>query len=100
MRDSAIGEPIPYAAPGDPDIDGVLAALTATVDRFGVAAALTAYDRRVDGSGTIAIDVAWARPGIDRAIGRRCRLASAGFGEGGSEGRRRCAVVANASEAP
>jgi arginase len=56
VLDSSIGRANPYAAPGGPDLDGVLAAITATFDRFDVAAAaLTAYDPRVDDSGTIAL---------------------------------------------
>ena len=41
-----------------------------------------------------------ARPGIDRAVPVRPGLALRGFREGGSEGGRRCVVVANESEAP
>ena len=45
------------------------------------------------------IDEARARLGVHRAV--RWRLfALAGFREGGSEGSRRCVVVANESEAP
>jgi arginase len=64
VLDSSVGRANPYAAPGGPDLDGVLAAITATFDRFDVAAAaLTAYDPRVDDSGTIAL--------AGRAIARR-----------------------------
>jgi hypothetical protein len=45
------------------------------------------------------IDEARARPGSDRAA-RWWLLALVGFREGGSEGSRRCVVVANESEAP
>jgi arginase len=56
VLDSSVGRANPYAAPGGPDLDGVLAAITATFDRFDVAAAaLTAYDPRVDDGGTIAL---------------------------------------------
>ena len=55
VLDSSVGRANPYAAAGGPDLDGVLAAITATFDRFEVAAAaLTAYDPRVDDGGTIA----------------------------------------------
>jgi len=45
------------------------------------------------------IEEARARPGIDRAV-CRCSFGPVGFREGGSEGGRRCAVVANGGEAP
>jgi hypothetical protein len=51
VLDCAVGRANLYAAPGGPDLDGVLAAIRATFDRFDLAAAaLTAYDPRVDGS--------------------------------------------------
>jgi arginase len=54
VLDSSVGRANPYAAPGGPDLDAVLAAIEATFVRFDVAAAaITAYDPRVDDSGTI-----------------------------------------------
>jgi arginase len=54
VLDSSVGRANPYAAPGGPDLDAVLAAIEATFARFDVAAAaITAYDPRVDDSGTI-----------------------------------------------
>ena len=68
VLDSSVGRANPYAAPGGPDLDGVLAAIAATFDRFDVAAAaLTAYDPRVDDGGTIAA----AARAIARLIARR-----------------------------
>jgi arginase len=56
VLDSSIGRANPYAAPGGPDLDAVLAAIEATFARFDVAAAaITAYDPRVDDSGTIGV---------------------------------------------
>jgi hypothetical protein len=44
----------PYAAPGGPSLEVLLAGVDAVLDRFEVtAAALTAYDPRVDGDGAI-----------------------------------------------
>ena len=64
MLDTSVGRANPYAAPGGPDLDAVLAAIDATFERFDVAAAaLTAYDPRVDDSGAIAAAA--------RAIARR-----------------------------
>jgi arginase len=64
VLDVSVGRANPYAAPGGPDLDGVLVTIDATFDRFEVAAAaLTAYDPRVDGSGAIAAAA--------RAIARR-----------------------------
>ncbi len=55
VLDSSIGLANPYAAPGGPDLDGVLAAIAGTFAVFEVAAAaITAYDPRVDNTGTIA----------------------------------------------
>jgi arginase len=55
VLDTSVGRANPYAATGGPDLDRVLAAIDATFARFEVAAAaLTAYDPRVDDSGTIA----------------------------------------------
>jgi arginase len=54
VLDSSVGRANPYAAPGGPDLDAVLAAIEATFVRFEVAAAaITAYDPRVDDSGAI-----------------------------------------------
>ena len=54
VLDSSVGRANPYAAPGGPDLDAVLATIEATFVRFDVAAAaLTAYDPRVDDSGRI-----------------------------------------------
>ena len=51
----SVGRANPYAAPGGPSLDALLAAIAAVFDRFEVAAAaLTAYDPRVDGDGAIA----------------------------------------------
>jgi arginase len=53
--DAGVGRANPYAAPGGPSLAGLLAALDAVFDRFDVAAAaLTAYDPRVDDDGAIA----------------------------------------------
>ena len=55
VLDTSVGRANPYAAPGGPDLDAVLATIGATFDRFDVgAAALTAYDPRVDEGGAIA----------------------------------------------
>lgn len=55
VLDSSIGLANPYAAGGGPDLDEVLAAITATFAQFEVAAAaITAYDPRGDGPGAIA----------------------------------------------
>jgi arginase len=55
VLDTAVGRANPYAAAGCPNLDGVLTAIDATFARFSVvAAALTAYDPRVDESGAIA----------------------------------------------
>ena len=55
VLDSSVGRANPYAAPGGPDLDA-LAAIEATFVRFDVAAAaITAYDPRVDDSGTIGV---------------------------------------------
>ena len=55
VLDASIGRPNAYAAPGGPKLDGVLAAISQTFARFDVhAAALTAYDPRLDDGGTIA----------------------------------------------
>jgi arginase len=56
VLDSSVGRANPYAAPGGPDLDAVLATIEATFVRFDVAAAaITAYDPRVDDSGTIGV---------------------------------------------
>jgi arginase len=55
VLDTSVGRANPYAAPGGPDLDAVLATISATFDRFDVgAAALTAYDPRVDEGRSIA----------------------------------------------
>jgi arginase len=54
VLDTSVGRANAYAAPGGPGLDEVLAAIDATFRRFDVAAAaITAYDPRVDHSGTI-----------------------------------------------
>jgi arginase len=56
VLDISVGRANPYAASGGPDLGGVLGAIAATFERFDVAAAaLTAYDPRVDDSGAIAV---------------------------------------------
>jgi len=51
----SVGRANPYAAPGGPSLDALLAAIAGVFERFEVAAAaLTAYDPRVDGDGGIA----------------------------------------------
>ncbi len=53
--DAGAGRANPYAAPGGASVDTLLAAVDAVFDRFDVAAAaLTAYDPRVDGDGAVA----------------------------------------------
>jgi arginase len=53
--DVSVGRANPYAAPGGPSLDALLAAIAGVFERFEVAAAaLTAYDPRVDGDGGIA----------------------------------------------
>jgi arginase len=53
--DDDVGRANPYAAPGGPSLEVLLAGVDAVLDRFEVtAAALTAYDPRVDGDGAIA----------------------------------------------
>jgi arginase len=53
--DVSVGRANPYAASGGPSLDALLAAIAGVFDRFEVAAAaLTAYDPRVDGDGAIA----------------------------------------------
>lgn len=55
VLDTSVGRANRYAAAGGPDLDGVLAAIDATFARFNVAAAaLTAYDPRVDETAAIA----------------------------------------------
>jgi arginase len=55
VLDRSVGRANLYAAPGGPDLDGVLAAIDAACTRFDVAAAaLTAYDPRADDTGAIA----------------------------------------------
>jgi arginase len=55
VLDVSVGRANAYAAPGGPDLDGVLAAIEATFLRFAVvAAAITAYDPRLDDDGAIA----------------------------------------------
>lgn len=54
ILDTSVGRANAYVAPGGPDLDGVLAVIEATFDRFDIAAAaITAYDPRVDDSGAI-----------------------------------------------
>lgn len=56
VLDSSVGRANPYAAPGGPDLDTVLAMIEATFVRFDVAAAaITAYDPRVDENGAIGV---------------------------------------------
>jgi arginase len=53
--DAGVGRANPYAAPGGPSLDALLAGIDGVFDRFDVAAAaLTAYDPRVDDGGAIA----------------------------------------------
>jgi arginase len=53
--DVQVGRANPYAAPGGPSLDALLAGIDGVFDRFEVAAAaLTAYDPRVDDDGAIA----------------------------------------------
>lgn len=55
VLDTSVGRANSYAATGGPDLDRVLGAIDATFARFEVAAAaLTAYDPRVDDNGAIA----------------------------------------------
>jgi arginase len=55
VLDTSVGCANSYAAPGGPDLEAVLATIGATFDRFEVAAAaMTAYDPRVDDGGGIA----------------------------------------------
>jgi arginase len=55
VLDTSVGRANPYAAPGGPGLDAVLATVDATLERFEVgAAALTSYDPRVDDDGSIA----------------------------------------------
>jgi arginase len=55
VLDLSVGRANPFAAAGGPDLDRVLTAITKTFSRFNVAAAaLTAYDPRVDDTGRIA----------------------------------------------
>jgi len=55
VLDVSVGHANPYASPGGPDVGRVLMAITETFGRFGVAAAaMTAYDPRVDHDGAIA----------------------------------------------
>ncbi len=50
--DVSVGRANPYAAPGGPSLDAMLAAIAGVFERFEVAAAaLTAYDPRVDDGG-------------------------------------------------
>jgi arginase len=64
VLDVTVGRPNPYAAPGGPDLGTVLAVLDEVFDRFEVAAgALTAYDPRLDNTGSVA--------GAARAIAAR-----------------------------
>lgn len=54
VLDISVGRANPFAAAGGPDLDRVLTAITETFSRFNVAAAaLTAYDPRVDDTGRI-----------------------------------------------
>jgi arginase len=55
VLDVEVGRANPYAASGGPSLDAVLAGIDAVFARFEVAAAaLTAYDPRLDGDGAIA----------------------------------------------
>jgi arginase len=62
--DAGVGRANPYAAPGGPGLDDLLRAIDAVGERFELAAAaLTAYDPRVDHDGAVA--------GAARRIARR-----------------------------
>jgi arginase len=66
--DASVGPVNPYAAAGGPSLEALIAAIEAVFDRFTVAAAaLTAYDPRLDGEGTV---LAAARS-VAAAIARR-----------------------------
>ena len=72
VLDTSVGRANPYAARGGPGLDAVLATIAATFDRFEVAAAaMTAYDPRVDDGGGIAVAA--------RAIARRIAAGAAGI---------------------
>ncbi len=67
--DTSVGRANRYAAPGGPSLDTLLSALDRVFDRFEVvAAAITAYDPRVDDEGAIAA----AARRIAARIGDRC----------------------------
>lgn len=54
VLDVSVGQANRYSAPGGPDLETVLGAISATFDRFTVAAtAITAYDPRIDRGGAI-----------------------------------------------
>jgi arginase family enzyme len=69
---AARGRANPYAAPGGPSLADVLAGLDAVLGRFEVAAAaLTAYDPRVDGDGAIAAAARLIAARIARSVRSR-----------------------------
>ena len=72
--DAGVGRANPYAAPGGPSRETLLAALDAVFDRFAVrAAALTAYDPRSDANGAIADFARAAAGAIARGLTRAGR---------------------------
>lgn len=73
VLDTSVGHANAYAAPGGPELEGVLASIDGAFLRFEVAAAaITAYDPRVDGDGSIAAAArAIAARIASRAAGRR-----------------------------
>jgi arginase len=72
VLDTSVGRANAYAAPGGPGLDEVLAAIDATFRRFDVAAAaITAYDPRVDDSGTIGVAAVAIAAHIASHVARR-----------------------------
>lgn len=72
VLDTSVGRANAYAAPGGPGLDEVLAAIDATFRRFDVAAAaITAYDPRVDHSGTIGFAAGAIAADIASHVARR-----------------------------
>jgi arginase len=70
--DDGVGRANPYAAPGGPSLDVLLAGVDAVLDRFEVtAAAMTAYDPRADGDGAIAAAARLIAARISRSIRSR-----------------------------
>ena len=70
--DDGVGRANPYAAPGGPSLDALLAGIDAVLERFEVtAAALTAYDPRVDGDGAIAAAARLIAARIARSVRSR-----------------------------